>query len=319
MANYKVGDYIRLIRNANDMTQEELAFRAGVATETISRIENGKHKITKNVYRKIMSVFDYFPQQFYGICTDNDMGIMDIKQKVDDTEAKWEYEKTKEYLEILKRKVEDTLVNQQYILRTEAIVDYYIGIIDAQEMLEKLKKALSLTVSDYEKFVLRRDVDIKLYPFTEQEVLIALNISDAYGELKEYEQDECIKKMLLKCLETGYVDEKSIEDLVLIIKRNLGRTMLLQEKYEEALGYMNQLLLEAKKIKNGVVISVILSDIAWAMKKINQKSEEWVYEDEKMKQILRQAYYIAAARNDVRISEIMKKALLKDYDEINVW
>lgn len=318
MANYKVGAYIRLMRNANDMSQEELAFRAGVATETISRIENGKHKITKNVYQKIMSVFDYFPQQFYGICTDNDVEIMDIKQMEEDAEAKFEYEKAKEYLEILKQKTEDTLVNQQYILRAEAVLDCCTGKIDAGEMLEKLEKALSLTVVDYEKFVLCEEMNTKVYPFTKQEALILMNIADAYDKLKEYEQDERIKRMLLKCLEVGYADRSSIDNLILIIKRNLGRTMLHQTRYEEALHYLYQLLLEAKKAKNGVVISVVLSDIAWTMKKINQKSENKEYEDGKMKTILRQAYYIAAARQDVHISEIMKNALLKDYGEINL-
>ena len=113
-----------MMRTANDMSQEELAFRAGVATETISRIENGKHKITKNVYRKIMSVFDYFPQQFYGICMGKDIEIIDIKQMAEDAEAKLEFERAKKYLEKLKPKAEDTLENQQYILRAEAVLDH---------------------------------------------------------------------------------------------------------------------------------------------------------------------------------------------------
>lgn len=281
MANYKVGDYIRLMREANDMSQEELAFRAGVSIATISRLENGKHKITKNVYRKIMSVFDYFPQQFYGICTGNDLEIMDIKQMEDDAEAKFEYEKAKEYLEKLKPKAEDTLVNLQYILRTDAILDCRREKIDTREMLEKLKEALSLTVVEYEKFVLCEETNVKVYPFTHQEALIVLNIADAYDKLKEYEKDERIKRRLLKCLEAGYIDEKSIENLILIIKRNLGRTMLHQKRYEEALDYLTQVLAEAKKVKNGILISIILSDIAWAMKKINQKSESKIYEDGK--------------------------------------
>lgn len=37
-----------------------------------------------------------------------------------------------------------------------------------------------------------------------------------------------------------------------------------------------------------------------------------------MKNLLRQAYYIAAARQDVYISGVMKNALLKDYGEINL-
>ena len=51
MANYKVGDIIRLSRNFIGMSQEELAFQAGLATETISRIESGKHKISAETYK----------------------------------------------------------------------------------------------------------------------------------------------------------------------------------------------------------------------------------------------------------------------------
>ena len=311
MANYKVGDYIRLIRNANDMTQEELAFRAGVATETISRIENGKHKITKNVYRKIMSVFDYFPQQFYGICTDNDIEIMDIKQAEEDAEVKFEYEAAREYLEILRQKAGDTLVNRQYILRAEAVLDCRIGKIDVQEMLEKLIDALKLTLNNYESILNTG----KIYPFTEIEASILMNISDAYGIIEEYECDEKIKRMILKCLEAEYVDGQGINNLILAIKRNLGYTLLVQKKYDEAMNFFNRLLLEAKKAKNGIIISIVLSDIAWTMKKKNQKSENKVYEDEKIKKILRQAYYLAAARNDNFIKDRIEKTFKTDYNE----
>ena len=46
MANYKVGDIIRLTRKSVGMSQEEIAFLAELTPETISRIESGKHKIT---------------------------------------------------------------------------------------------------------------------------------------------------------------------------------------------------------------------------------------------------------------------------------
>ena len=315
MANYRVGDYIRLMREANDMSQEELAFRAGVATATISRLENGKHKITKNVYRKIMSVFDYFPQQFYGICTDNDLEIMDIKQMEDDAEAKFEHEKAKEYLEKLKPKAEDTLENQQYILRTEAILDCRIGKIDTREMLEKLKEALSLTVAEHEKFVMCEESNIKVYPFTEQEALIVLNIADAYGDLKEHEQDEHIKRILLKCLESGYTDGENIDNLKLTIKRNLGKTLMRQKRYEEVLELLRQVLLEAKTARNGTILSIVLYEMAWTMQKINKVEKKERFDICDIKEKMRQAYYIAAAKSDNYICKIVKEEFFEFYKE----
>ena len=68
MANYKVGDIIRLTRKSVGMSQEEIAFLAELTPETISRIESGKHKITQNTYRKIMSILKRFSNQNYAIC-----------------------------------------------------------------------------------------------------------------------------------------------------------------------------------------------------------------------------------------------------------
>ena len=81
------------------------------------------------------------------------------------------------------------------------------------------------------------------------------------------------------------------------------------------MNFFNRLLLEAKKAKNGIIISIVLSDIAWTMKKKNQKSENKVYEDEKIKKILRQAYYLAAARNDNFIKDRIEKTFKTDYNE----
>lgn len=82
MANYKVGDIIRLTRKSVGMSQEEIAFLAELTPETISRIESGKHKITQNTYRKIMSILKRFSNQNYAICTGKDVGIIDEKKIV---------------------------------------------------------------------------------------------------------------------------------------------------------------------------------------------------------------------------------------------
>ena len=54
MGNYNVGDMIRLSRIAKKMTQEELS--EGVCSvETLSRIENGKHKVKSDTYGENVS------------------------------------------------------------------------------------------------------------------------------------------------------------------------------------------------------------------------------------------------------------------------
>ncbi len=310
MANYKIGDYIYLMRKSAGLSQEELAFRAGVATETISRLENGRHKITTNVYKKLMFVLDNFPQRFYGICTIKDVEIIEMKQMEEDAEVKFEYEKAQEYLEFIKQKADDTEENQQYILRAEAMLEYYTGKLNIEQMLEKLKYALKFTIGNYEQII----SSAENYPFTEQEICILLNIADSYGIINEYEMDEKIKRKLLNGIDMGYIGGRGIQNLYLTIKRNLAYSMLLQKRYEEAMEILTSVLKDAKNERNGIIISVVLSDMAWSMKKINTVKERIVYEDKEIKEILRKAYYVAAARNDNYVRDIVKNVFMKEYN-----
>ena len=84
MANYKAGDIIRLSRNFIGMSQEELAFQAGLATETISRIESGKHKISAETYKKLMGVLNRFPERSFAICSRSDMEIIEEKKLLEE-------------------------------------------------------------------------------------------------------------------------------------------------------------------------------------------------------------------------------------------
>lgn len=316
MANYRVGDYIRLRRMHSNMNQEELAFRAGIATETISRIENGRHKITIGVYKKIMSVFDDFPQQFYGICMAKDVKVIEERQIEEDAESKFEYEKARKYLSEIKDNADENKVNEQYIMRAEAVLDFGLKKINEQEMLVKLETAIALTVENYKEIVEHHNEMKESYPFTEQEILILLNIADAYGRIGNYDYDEKIKRVLLQCIEREYIDGNNVKNLKLVVKCNLAYTMMLQKRYLDALELLEGSLEVAKKEGNGLVIPAILLDMAWVMKKINNTSDDVVYEERYIKKILRQAYYFAAARNDNYIKEIAEKILINEYKDL---
>lgn len=53
MAYYRAGEIIRLNRIALGMTQEELSEDI-CSVETLSRIENGHHKVKKETYKRLM-------------------------------------------------------------------------------------------------------------------------------------------------------------------------------------------------------------------------------------------------------------------------
>lgn len=62
MANYRAGDVIRLTRQAVGMTQEMLCENI-CSVETLSRIENGKHKVKRDTYRRLMERMERIPEK----------------------------------------------------------------------------------------------------------------------------------------------------------------------------------------------------------------------------------------------------------------
>ena len=96
MANYKAGDVIRLTRNAVGMTQEELS--DGICSvETLSRIENNRHKIKRDIYRRLMERMERGIHDNCAVCMGNDMSLLEEYILLEDTLSKREYDISKQY------------------------------------------------------------------------------------------------------------------------------------------------------------------------------------------------------------------------------
>ncbi|MBR3769079.1 MAG: helix-turn-helix transcriptional regulator [Lachnospiraceae bacterium] len=315
MANYRIGDVVRLARRSVGMSQEELAYQAGVATETISRIESGKHKVTQATYQKVMEPLNRFLERSYAVCVGRDIEIFEEKRLLEEAELKFEYEKAAEHIRRLKKSVEDTVANRQYIMRAEAINNYNRGVISAEVYVEQLEEALGLTITDYREHMTYKEYSEDGYPFTEQEILILMNLAGAFDECDLPEKAIEISRLLLDCLKSGYIAGEDIGNLALVIKRNLTFSFQRQGRYEEAVLLSLEVLEEALKCKYGLMISFVLYDITWSMEHINKISIENKYNWNEIKRKKRQAYYIAAARNDDYIKKFIKESFERLFHE----
>ena len=56
--NERLGSRIKELRNAKDLTQEQVADRIGVSRQKYARIENGVNSITLDILSKIAEIFD---------------------------------------------------------------------------------------------------------------------------------------------------------------------------------------------------------------------------------------------------------------------
>lgn len=305
MANYKVGDIIRLSRNFIGISQEELAFQAGLATETISRIESGKHKISTETYKKIMSALNRFPERSFAICSRSDMEIIEEKKLLEEAEVKYELDDAEYYLSCIKKQIGDNEIDRQYVLRAEVILRFYRNEKETKTFIEGLEQALRLTIKDWEFEVYKE----KKYPYTDQELLILMNLSSAYGEDNQCEKAMKISDMILEYLNAGYISSSETDNFKLAIKRNLTINYQMIGEYEKSLQILQAVLEEAVEIKYGSMITLTLYDIVWSMKKINQVGKGKQYTIDEIEAKAKQVYYIAFARGDNYIIRLLNNLL----------
>ena len=127
MANYKAGDVIRMTRKSIGMSQETLC--DGICSvETLSRIENGKHREKKETYEHLMARMERTTGKNYAICTSDDMELLEERTHLEDALTKYDYSEAERYLNLLKEKVSDNILNKQFIKNTEAVLWYLLRV-----------------------------------------------------------------------------------------------------------------------------------------------------------------------------------------------
>lgn len=312
MANYRVRDVIRLTRKAAGITQEQLS--DGICSvETLSRIENGKHAVKRETYSQLMAKMGRDTSRCYALCMSKDMELLEERIWLEDALSKFDYREADRYLSILKRKIADTPMNQQYIARIEGLLDYRNKRIDAEEWIKREENAIRLTVPEYEKYLFIEKKE-DAFPFTELEILTLMSLANAYSVNEQPDIAIRIYDALLLGLEEEYMDFISVRKLRMVINFNYIRSLEQQDKYQEALDKGKKLLENAIKFDYGRMIPMALVAIVWDMNKIIEKDNN-ANEILEIKRKLRQAYYIAAARNDNYNVNIIKNYYRSCYGE----
>ncbi|MDE6363474.1 MAG: helix-turn-helix domain-containing protein [Lachnospiraceae bacterium] len=315
MANYKAGDVIRLTRNAVGMTQEKLS--DGICSvETLSRIENGRHKIKRDTYRKLMERMGRGIHDNCAVCMGRDMSLLEEYILFEDALVKREYDIAKRYLAHICEKISDSVVDRQYLKRVGALVDYELGEISAQAFLQQLQKAMEMTIPAYESYLWGEQRD-NIYPYREQEILILMGMGIAYYDMGELDKDIIIYETIIRSLDAGYMDEKNAAELKLINLANLARPLGKLERYEEALAKAEEGLNMAVSRGYAHALVELMMQTAGNRLKLARRKEFVEKEQELLnsKKMMRQAYYIAAARKDKHNINLIKENIKYFFDE----
>lgn len=202
MANYRVGDIIRLTRIASGLTQEQLSENI-CSVETMSRIENGKHGVKKDIYQKLMEKMNRNPERSYAICVDKDMQIIEERAAFEEAMTRHDFERADEYMTLLKEKAGESILTKNYVRRESAFLDFYQNRITSAELVEILEELAEETVPDYRRYMEEKII----FPFTEQEIILFKRLAVAYGRNDKNELALEISEMLLRSLRSKYMIE----------------------------------------------------------------------------------------------------------------
>lgn len=307
MANYKAGDVIRMTRKSIGMSQETLC--DGICSvETLSRIENGKHRVKKETYEHLMARMERTTGKNYAICTSDDMELLEERTHLEDALTKYDYSEAERYLNLLKEKVSDNILNKQFIKNTEAVLNHYNGKISTEELKKEIEDAIKLTVPEYEKHL------DGIYPYTEQELLMLLRLANAYLKSKCYEKCIQIYKMILRCLEDEYIDGENIIQFKIIVLRNYAHLLTETKNYEESIDRLQEVLKLSILNDYGRMIPIAMYSITINQIKLYENGNHSIKLEE-VKEMRKKAYYIAKARNDNNVKEIIKESYENYFDD----
>lgn len=308
MSNYRAGDVIRMTREYIGMSREELSDSI-CSPQTLYRIECGKTRVKKDLYARLMAKMERVPEKNYAVCVGKDMELLEERELLENAMRDYDYEKADNYLKKLKEKADDNLITKQYVLKAEALLDYYCKRCDGKETIRRLEESIRVTLPDYEKCLQKK------FPFTEQEIMNLMSLANAYLHMDKHEKAIFIYQKLLECLNMEYISGEYVEHMQILVMRNLSIAYLETKRYEEALELNDDCLKRAKEKNKGKEVHVLLSDRAAIILNQIKNGERSVSDRNLAKKYMRQSYFLAAARGDEISAKIFKEAYVKEFNE----
>lgn len=334
MAVYRLGDMIRMRREALGMTQEELiqaynrkeegqnrcpqlsvprtAAHKEKADEicsiqTLRRAENGGvARVKIGVYRRLMQKMGVLPERIYTSVLVTKSRALRLKTEIHAHINQGEYETAETKLEAL----EAMLVpgyprNEQYRIAVRAKIAYKKKELGAEEYLAALQKALRFTVPMLD------EIDIAKWPFNMNEFDILLETSNAYRSMKQLEKQKNFLLKLKKNVERGYMDGAHYVVWHMFTLVGLSQCMCIEAQHDKSQEYCQVGIEECRTHRILGSVYRFLYDVAWnrenqirmnsGLKEEPTAEQESAIKKERVfcKKQLVQAYYLSVAQNDL--------------------
>lgn len=303
MAVYRIGDILRMKREALEITREELCEKSGeiCSVQTLYRIECGTVKVKQKVYQKLMECMGELPERSYASVFVTDYQALNLKVMIDILLINGKYEEAEQKLKELELfLVPEYVRNQQYLLKVKSTLAYYQQQISAKEHLENLWKALRYTVQI-------SSGKLEKWPLNCEEFDIIATITGVYNQINQKEESEKVFLKLLQNTERNYMDDDYYVFRHVMCFVGLSQLACLEQQHEISMGYCIEGMKESKSQRILGGVDHLMYDISWNKEKMIQKELLDKKERESCKKLLVQAYYLSVAQGVKHSTERIKR------------
>ncbi|MBP3594797.1 MAG: helix-turn-helix transcriptional regulator [Lachnospiraceae bacterium] len=316
MAVYRIGNILRMKREALGITREKLCEMSEeiCSPQTLYRMENGKVKVKKEIFWRLMECMDELPERNYASIMVSDYRALQLKTEIQAHIFHKEYIEAEIKVDEIKQYMENNYVrNNQYLQEMSSKLAYYKQQIYEEEHIENLWKALRYTIPNLDK------INFEEWPYNCEEFEILIAILSMYHTTNKIESEEKLFLQIKKNIEKKYVDEDYYVSRHTLCLVGLSQIMSMTYQHEKSIGYCNEGIAEFKNQRILGIIYDLLFDLAWNKEKMIQKEILEKEERESCKKLLVQAYYMSVAQNMEYRAGRIKRLCVQNYsDEINL-
>lgn len=303
MAVYRIGDVLRMKREALGITREKLCEMSGdiCSVQTLYRMESGKVKVKQEVYRKLMECMGELPERRYASIVVSEYQTLNLKPEIQAHLFHGEFKLAEEKLKRLEMGMNVAYVrNMQYLSEMKTKLKFQKQQISYEEYLKMLWEALVFTIPRLNR------IDIADWPYNREEFAILAKIA-------ENKEDMLLK--LMKNVERKYMEEDYYTAWHTYLLCMLSTINCNRSCHEKSIELCKIGMEESKGRRLIGNVSDFLYDVAW--NKEQMKRKEILTEKERAicKKLLVQAYYLSAAQNDEQNMKRIKRLWNRSYSD----
>lgn len=209
-----VNEYLLEGRITSGFTQEEASANI-CATESYSRIENGKRKPQPDNYKQLAEKFGIEKRYYTEMIDTNNISVWNVRKKIANAIYLKDDANFYRYIKQIQLLLPHTKQNKQYIESQQLIYLHHKEKISDKEYLEKLIEILGKTLEI-------ESVGNHMHVYTKLEINLINWIAAAYGYLKDYQNSCDLLEKYLSDIYTGDLSAMLRQIEIMMAEFNLG-------------------------------------------------------------------------------------------------